>query len=220
MRRSRLYLSTLMAVAALAHVRGEPMVRDVGDGLHYARVTRAPDDLPATEHLAGRAAVVDLRYATDDGTADAPLTAMVRAMAGAKRPVFLLVNAETSPRLLRTVGALDALPGVITIARVGSAVTADFAAVITPEEERRAYEAFVAGKSVVELTTDLPGKRRNDEASLSQHPPAADSRPDESGDDGTPPPETATARSPKPLVDVALQRAVHLYRGLRALKTL
>ncbi len=215
-----LALGAASLAAATADETSPRRIQDVGDGLLYARVTRAPAEIPTPEELAGRSVILDVRFAADDGTADGPLTTLIRAVAGATRPVFILTNADTSPRLQQTVSALDPLPGVITVASARENRPADFVVLATSDDERAAYAAFATGKSVVELTTDLPEKRRHDEASLTRQPPAEEPEADGTAGDDLPPPRPDVVRKPKPVIDAALQRAVHLYRGLRALQAL
>jgi hypothetical protein len=80
---------------------------------------------------------------------------------------------------------------------------------VSPEADRRAYDALEKGSDVQSLLSDYPDKPRIDEAYLEKEHIADSDAPDVISD--KPPP-------PRPLVDAMLQRAVQLHRGLLALK--
>ncbi len=80
---------------------------------------------------------------------------------------------------------------------------------VSPEDDKRAYDALESGASVESLLSDYPDKPRIDEAYLEKEHLSDSDAPDLPTD--KPPP-------PKPLVDALLQRAVQLHRGLVALK--
>jgi hypothetical protein len=76
-----------------------------------------------------------------------------------------------------------------------------------PEADRQAYAALEAGVALAGLLTDHPGKVRQDELSLRQ------------GSDSAPAPAPATGPgAAEPVIDAALQRAVHLHRAHQALR--
>jgi hypothetical protein len=94
----------------------------------------------------------------------------------------------------------------------------DIAVKITAAEERRAYDALESGAKLESLLTDNPDKPRNDEARLAkEHLP--DSAPDDAvDDDPSLPAEKKAPAKTAPPIDGVLQRAVHVHRGLLALK--
>ena len=93
----------------------------------------------------------------------------------------------------------------------------DFIVTEAPADARRAYDALEKGSDVTALVTDHPDKLRNDEASL-----AHDRAPDSDGDDtdGSPSTEEPESKPKAAPTDAALQRAIHVYQGLRAMKVL
>jgi hypothetical protein len=88
----------------------------------------------------------------------------------------------------------------------------DVAVKISPEDDRRAYDALEKGTPITVLLADNPNKVRNDEASLSKDRVAEASA--DAADEAL-----AGKRAPAP-IDATLQRAVHLHRSLVALKRL
>jgi hypothetical protein len=101
-----------------------------------------------------------------------------------------------------------------------TAFTPDVPLKISPDTERRAYEAFDHGTAMDSLIVEKIDKPRYDEASMvkdhvsdSEQPAPddeddADAKPDSAKDKPAPPPQ---------LIDLALQRAVQLHRALLAL---
>ncbi|MBL9188928.1 MAG: hypothetical protein JNK23_15705 [Opitutaceae bacterium] len=208
-RRLVLLFSTL-AVAAVA----APLERDLGQGLGYVRVKRLPADLPAPPAGKIPPCVIDVRYVEADATAVTTFAAWLRFRASPRAPVFVIANAATSPALLEAIAPRVAGDGVIVIGAAGGRFRPDSAVKITPEEERKAYDALENGADVATLLADNPDKVRNDEASLvrGQTGAAPADLPEESA--------AAAPRRPTPTVDAALQRALHLHRALVALKML
>ena len=222
-----LALALFLSVAApTAHAA--PLTRDLGQDLAYHRVATLPADLPVIDAGHKQPCVLDLRYARGDASAGTALDAWLKFNATSRAPVFLLINADTAPAVLTPLAARLPAPGLIVIGTAATVLKPDLALKIVPAEERRAYEALAAGATVESLTNDSPGKVRNDEARLAkdhrgQADPATFARPDDDPpDDFTPelPPGEKSAKpaAPPPLIDLALQRAVHLHRSLKALK--
>ncbi|MSU23348.1 MAG: hypothetical protein EXS32_05930 [Opitutus sp.] len=200
--------------------RAASLDRDLGQGLAYHRVHQLPADLPTAESTRKQPCVLDLRYVRGDADAAAALAAWLRFHATAHAPVFILANADTSPALLASTAEPERDTHVITIGGTAPGFTPALALKIAAEAERRAYDALEQGASVESLLTENSGKPRHDEASLVKEQPtetlgavASPSHPSRSsaGTSAIPPP------SP-PLLDAALQRAVHLHRALLALK--
>ncbi len=199
------------AAALLSPLRapaGEP--RDLGLGLAYYRVHELPADLPAASDLRTGPKVLDLRFARADGASAALLTAWVRAHSSAHGPVFVLENADTSPALRAALPG-GAGPAVVVLAPAASRVHADIAVVVPPGADRKAYEALDAGTPLEKLLSDNPEKVRYDEAYLEK---------EHLSDSGGIASEPERPSPPGPLVDLVLQRAVQIDRGLVALKRL
>lgn len=182
--------------------------QDLGQGLLYFRVGTAPADLPADSGK--QPCVLDLRYARADANAPQLLAAWLRVHAQSEHPVFVLANNSTAPALLQVLADNRKVPGLLTIGIAAPGFSPDFPVSQSPAEEQLAFDDFAKGMSVTELTTDNPQKQRNDEASLSR-----DTQADTGETDTTTKadPEKRTQR-----IDAALQRAIQLHRGLKALK--
>jgi hypothetical protein len=201
-------LSRLLAVAALASLActaaAATLVRDLGQGLSYYRMHALPADLPATGSAHPTPSVLDLRFATSDEDGASALKAWIRFNASAQTPVFVLENSGTSPALLASLAR--AVPDVIVLAPESAKLGTDITVRVAPEVDRRAYDAMEKGAAADSLLTDYPDKPRADEAYLEKEHIADSESPDPAPD------------KPRPLVDVMLQRAVQLHRGLLALK--
>jgi len=182
------------------------LVRDLGQGLFLFRVHELPQDLPSPISAHPAPCVVDLRFAKSDDEDAAVLRAWVKVNASARAPIFVLENSGTSASLLASMSRASA--GVIVLAPESAKLGTDVTVQVAPATDRSAYEALEKGASVDSLLMDYPDKPRVDEAYLEKvHMPDSDS-PDPAAD------------KPRPLVDAMLQRAVHLHRGLAALKRL
>lgn len=204
---------------------------DLGHGLHYVRVSRLADELPAVRAALGRLPVVlDLRRAETNPVATGELAAaLATAAADATGAVFLLVG-EDSPR-----GLLAAIPASSRLVTLGAAASGTNPRVVVqtaPADDRAAYDAVVAGRPLAELTVEKIEKRRFDEARLSAAHANGNGRADstdgdadgDSGNDGAPAAAAADAKDKKlaeaPVKDLVLQRAIFLHRALLALNRL
>lgn len=195
-----LLLWPLLAAAA-------PLTRDLGDGLRFHRARSLPADLPAGEAGSAGALVLDLRYAGGDAAGATALSAWLNFRASRRSPVYVLANADTGEGLRAVLERAAPGSGVLVIGASSAGFRPGFPVTVTAEADRRAYLALEEGVETAVLLTDQPGKVRNDEASLAR--------------DRVAPADDAGAVRPPPLpVDLVLQRAVHLHRGLRALKKL
>lgn len=218
--------SFLFLFVSLSVSHAAPLTRDAGEGLTYHRVTTLPADLPTAESSRTQPTILDLRYVSGDTAAATALHAWLKFHAATRAPVFLLVNADTAPALLAPFA--DHRPaGLLLIGPAASALKPDLVIKTTAVNERRAYDALFTGTPLATLLLDAPDKPRNDEASLMRdrlvdpttYPQPADDISDDVAD--VPPlAPAANPKSPPPLVDAALQRAVHLHRALKALKKL
>lgn len=203
-------LCATVLVAASALAPGAPAAafkRDLGQGLSYYRVHELPSDLPSAPSGRPGPCVLDLRFAKSDGPAASALNAWIKFNASVHTPIFVLENSETSPSILASVP--QGAPGLIVLAPESAKLSPDIAVRVAADLDRRAYEALEKGAPVESLLSDYPAKPRTDEEYLEkEHLSDSDV------------PEVATDRPspPGPLVDAMLQRAVHLHRGLLALK--
>jgi hypothetical protein len=205
-------LSFLLGIALPLLVAAAPVERDLGQGLVYVRVHALPADLPPKP--AGRlpTCIVDMRYVDADAEAAAAFSTWLKSRAAPRSPVFVLANADTSAAVLKTLSTLPRGGSMAVVGVEGGQFRPDVAVKISPEDDRRAYEALEKGTPIAALLADNPNKVRNDEASLSKDRVAEASA--DAAD------ETLAGKRTPPPIDATLQRAVHLHRSLVALKRL
>lgn len=206
--RSCLTLMFVLFATGGAAFGAAPVEHELGSGLVYLRVHTLPDDLPPKP--AGRVApcIVDVRYVNADAPAAAAFASWLTSRASLRTPVFVLANAETSSPLLKALAGHERGKGIAVVGIERGGFRPDVAVKGTPENERRAYDAFEGGAALATLLKDNPDKVRNDEASLSKDR-LAEASADAVADEGK--------KAPPP-IDVTLQRAMHLHRALVALK--
>jgi hypothetical protein len=154
--------------------------------------------------------VVDLRYVRTDRAGTAAFQKWVTDRASVYAPVFVLANGDTDGELLALLRSHEWAPGLMTVGIPSRNFRPDVAVEATAAEERTAYDAFEKGATIASLIEDYPGKIRYDETSLGK-----DRRADLPA---RPAADAAKDNAPSRKVDPALQRAVHLHRGLVALK--
>lgn len=212
--RSR-WVAGLLFLATCAPTFAGPIERDLGEGLAYFRIRAVPTDLPSDEAVHKRVCVLDLRYTEVDAMAARVLDGWIRLHAATRRPMLLLVNRETSTNIQRALAERDGIPGLLTIGGPNLHFAPDIAVNTASDAERRAYEALENGTDLPSLVTDNPTKQRNDEASLARERPV-DFPTDSDGAGSTEKP--ASEKSKAPPTDVALQRAIHIHRALKAMK--
>ena len=210
-------------LSAAISLTAAPLEKDLGEGLAYFRVHDLPQDLPAASVKSGPI-VLDLRFATSHDDAGTALDAWLSFRATAPTPVFVLLDAQTSERFASILAAHQSHPGFLTIGEPAEEFTPDVEIDTTRDEEKKAYDALEKGASVTSLTTENTDKPRNDEAALMH---ARANPADEPSDS-----DLADVESPKidktkpalpvpaPVIDRTLQRAIHVHRGLLALKRL
>lgn len=204
-----------MAISLLASSANAAAVeRNIGDGLVYFRAHTIPADLPTDQALQKRACVLDLRFVKSDAAGAAVLSGWLKFHSAPRTPIFVLINAGTAAPVMTALRDDDALPGLLTVGVSAQAFDPDIVVSASPEDERKAYDALETGTTIAALTTDNPEKQRNDEASLA-HDRAPEPPPD--GDDVAEP-EKPKSKA-RPLIDATLQRAIQVYRGLKAMKT-
>lgn len=177
---------------------------DLGEGLAYVRLKLLPADLPAAPRAGPL--VVDLRFLAATAEQAAAFGAWMGFQARPGVPLLLVANRETGPELRRILAG-PRPPAVVLIGVPGPGFTPDLEVTAAPEADRQAYAALDAGSPVAGLLTDHPGKVRQDELSLRL-----------GGESPRPAAPGAGAAPVEPVVDAALQRAVHLHRAHRALR--
>jgi hypothetical protein len=192
-----------------------PIAHDLGEGLTYLRATTLPADLPAGNNL--RACVLDLRYATGDTAAAVALAGWLKFHGSVRTPVFILANAATAAPLLDVLipGALPA--GTLTLGVPGPGFVPDLAVNTPADEELSAFAVLAQGTPPAGLLRENSDKVRYDEAAMVRDL-AQGERP--SATEPTPLVTQAAAPPPSPPIDRTLQRAVHVHRGLAALRLL
>lgn len=200
---------------------------DLERNLTYVRLHRLPEDaavLTAAWHAP--ALVVDLRHVAGDPAQAIPAELPPRPRSA---PLVALIGPDTASVLLALIR--EHAPALITIGLAAPGLTPDIVLPVSPEADRRAYDALDAGASVESLISEKIAKPRFDEAALA-HEHTADTAADEGARPAAggpsdfppaagPPPATpavppagAPEATPR---DAVLQRAVQLHRALLAL---
>lgn len=217
-------LSRCVVLLALLGVgRAAPVSRNLGQGLAYHRVHQLPADLPTAEEARRQPCILDLRYVSGKAEEAAALVAWLKFHATTHAPVFVLANSETSAALISVITPRGAGASVVVLGVATATFTPDIALKISAEAERRAYDAFEHGATTDALITENPDKPRNDEAKLAkdrQPDLSAANAEDASAPAVAPGESPAKPKTPPPVVDVVLQRAVQLHRALLALRKL
>jgi hypothetical protein len=213
--------STLLFLVLAVAARAASLDFDLGKGLAYHRIHQLPVDLPTAEAARLQPCVLDLRYVTGDAAAAAALAAWLKFHATARAPVFILANSATSSALVAPLATPRPGASIVVIGGAAPGFSPDLALKISPDVERRAYDALEHGTALETLITEATDKPRNDEAKLAKDRALDPAPVDE-------PRTTSSAESekvakpspPAPLIDAALQRAVQLHRTMLALKKL
>jgi hypothetical protein len=203
---ARLSLAAVAACALAQACAAATLIRNLGQGLTYYRVHEIPQDQPAAARAG--VSVLDLRYAKSDELGASALKAWVAFNASAHAPIFVLENAQTDPALLAVFTARGPA-GMIVLAPASARMEPQISVTVSPEDDRKGYDALEKGADVRSLLSDYPDKPRIDEAYLEKEHIADSDSPEVPTDKPLP---------PRPTVDAMLQRAVQLYRGLLALK--
>jgi hypothetical protein len=209
-------LFAVLGCLAPAIAAGPGPNQDLGEGLAYFRVHSLADDAKALETAvaADTALVIDVRFAAVRA-GDAPLFEQALAKHHGPALLCVLVSPSTAPELS---GPLAAVPGRVATLGIAGSVPAAKVIVDQPAEtDRRAYDAFESGTALAALISGKIEKDRYDEAALMNDFSNGNTS-------GEPPPAPdqkalkAAPEKPPALVDRVLQRAVHLYRALAAIK--
>ena len=177
---------------------------DLGEGLGYVRLKALPADLPPAPRAGPL--VVDLRFLPATAEQAAAFGAWLGFQARPGVPLLLVANRETGEELRRVLGG-PRPPAVLLIGVPGPGFTPDLEVATAPEADRHAYAAHDAGSPLAGLLADHPGKVRQDELSLRL-----------GGETARSPAPGADPAPAEPVIDAALQRAVHLHRAHRALR--
>ncbi len=217
-----------LLVASLAHAvspgpgaagpgLGAATPLDLGSGLSYVRVHSFPaDEVALTTALAANSSlVVDLRY-TSDATENAETFYRILAKHTGPAPLFFLVSPSTPAALAETLAASS-----IKFISLGvrNSLPAPKVVVQQPADvDQRAYEALESGLPLADLLSGKIDKSRYDEASLMNDFRNGNTEPEPPpGPDPTAKHDEAAKKAPV-LTDRVLQRAVHLYNALQAIK--
>jgi hypothetical protein len=194
---SRLGFLLALALAFVATSRGG----ELAPGLSYLRST---DTAVIAKSLESGSVVLDLRTVTEP----------VKPLRVPRTRVLLVLVSPETPALL--------LPGAITLGRAAPDFKTDLTVTTTAEAETLALNALAAGTAPDQLIVENADKPRFDESLLvREHQTGSAGFPAGSEDPATPSaPDTTPPAPPAPpvVIDAVLQRAVHVYRGLIALK--
>lgn len=192
-----------------------PLVRELGDGLGYARIAQLPDDLPDTAKVPGPALVLDLRNvpATTD-TANA-FALWLTLQDRAKAPLLVLLNPDTAPLIREVLHSQAGRPGILTLGPTTPDYAPDIVVPISADADRLAYAALDNTCPIADLVSRKLDKPRYDEASLVGKTDR-DAPPPPNPDELAAPPPEPPARPH----DLLLARAINLHRTLRALDRL
>ena len=211
-----------LLLPALAHAAEPP---NLGYNLTYLRVHSLEAALPElqTQLAEKHASVLDLRYVTASDESAAALHAALAAHP-ADMPLFVLISPDTPAAILQVIEPLNH-DKVITLGVAGSHPAPRIIVKTSAKTDRQAYDAFDHGTPLAELISGKIEKERFDEATLvhefkngnpDPEPPEAPD-PGDSTADGTKPTSPA-AKTPEPLRDHVLQRALNLQQALLALR--
>ncbi len=225
MRKSLAFLVLLfLAVFSVASAFATEL-DNLGQGLGFLRLGPLADQQKSFNSPVGDtpALVLDLRDATADETVSTALLATLRGRPAGRGVCLVLLSSSTAPALLAAFATTPS--GCLTVGRADGACHPDIAVATTADAEQRVRAAFAAGMSLTALLSVPSDKPRHDEAELAKDhaagiPPPAE---DDSAAPSAPKPiadETTKKSAPPkepPVLDVVLQRAVQVHRGLLAL---
>jgi len=188
-----------------------PLIRELGEGLGYARATQLPGDLPDPAKTPGPALVLDLRNTPADAASAQAFAAWLALQDRSQAPLIVLLNTATGPSLRLVLQQARPQRGVITLGTATSIYAPDVAVDLDDAADQRAYAALTAASTIADLISRKLDKPRHDESTLGKS--------DRETPEHLTPEELAQAQpagSDAPH-DVLLARAVHLHRALRAL---
>lgn len=218
------FLSSLF-LAASPLWGGAPV--DLGHGLVYFRIADlTKEDADVQTALTKSSVVIDFRNATCSPEAAAALNLKLeQAPPGPNGIRLLLINPESSAVLVEAVS--HAHPRELTLGPRTPALAPDIAVSTSVDEDRRAYDALVAGAAIDKLISSNPEKRRFDEAVLARNHANgaasndAEPEPEDAASTAEPTPAPSPEKKdPAPALphDLVLGRAVQIHRALSAMK--
>jgi hypothetical protein len=218
------FFARLLLLAILAGIgRAAPAAQNLGQGLTYFRVHQLASDLPSAEEARRGPCVLDLRYVSGNADEATALASWLKSRATARTPVFVLANASTSAAIITVITPRGAGASVIVFGAATGDFAPDIAVKVSADAERRAYDAVEHGASPGSVISENSLKPRNDEAKLARErvPEALAPTDDPANPSSAGPAEdSAKQKSPPPVIDPVLQRAVQTHRALVALKKL
>lgn len=233
----RAFFVILALVSSLgAQIGFSAEVKELSNDVSYLRLRSLSD--ATTRELPAQATVVDLRGASAISPESLQTLRGWVASSGQLPLRLYLVNSTTHPSIFEALALRQRY--ALTLAAASPAVTTDIAVTATPEQDRRAWEALDAGTPFKDVLAVKVEKRRYDEAAMVRDHlngvPIPDSPPDTSDpapvSPPTPPsispqtPSLTLDQTPAPapkspvIYDAVLQRALHVYQALKALKKL
>lgn len=200
---------------------------NLGSNLAYLRVHSLAEAMPAlqTQLAEKHASVLDLRYATATDESTAALRAALIAHPADMR-LFILISPATPGSILEMISPLihDKL---VTLGVAGSHPEPRIIVKTDAKTDRQAYDAFEHGTPITGLISGKIEKDRFDEAALvndfkngnsdAEPPSLPDPTKPEDASEGDESTESA-AKTPAPLRDHVLQRALNLQEALLALR--
>lgn len=195
---------------------------DLGGGLSYLRVDSldqaALKPLSAFKpEVAGAGLVIDFRYVVAPGPSPSLPPGDLGRRNEKSLPLFVLVSPSTPAS---AGGVWKSIPGrTLVLGIKGSVPTPDLVVNQSAADDRRAYDALIAGTPIETLLSGKIEKERFDEATLVKE--FKDGNPDAEpppAPDPTAPKSTSAPENLPRLVDRVLQRAIHLHQALLALR--
>lgn len=211
---NRLFAFLLSVLCLLSSAQSAETVEtvDLAPGLRYLRIhslEKSALELAAVLNLNQTPALVlDLRYVANEKGAAQAINALNSHPA--KPVLYILVSPETPAEVAAVISTTPTR--LITLGIRNSQPQPKVVVDQTAADDRAAYAALDNGTSLAALVSGKIDKEHFDEAELVKefNNGNHDARPPEGNPDA--------AKSPAPLTDRVLQRALHLHRALQALK--
>ena len=199
-------LRALVLFVSLAITAGAADLHEIEGGIRFVRLRDLAAAFPAVE----QPVIIDLRYA--EAPEEAALPAL-RAILNAPGPLRLvLYDAAPSEALVDLLARRHA--NVLTIAPEKAHSAPDVRVAVDPAADRAAYDALEAGAPLSALISSTIEKRRYDEAALVAARSGGAKAPAAKANAAAAQEKDVT---PAPPIDVLLQQAVYVARGLSAL---
>lgn len=196
-----------------AAINAAPLERDLGKGLAYFRIAESTPGIPLSGHKGS--AVLDLRYAETSAVSPKDLAAWLQQHATPSTPVFALANASTAPELRAVLAQLAERSPLLVIGPAAGSFHPDIAISVSADAEHAAYTTLQNDTDIATLITPPVTKVRQDEAAII----AARQRGESQDEEPQPELTDKDGDGNAPMIDPALQRAVHLHRAWLILGT-